>query len=240
MRQSYELAAAVRGQYTRYVAFHSDFYDVEVDTLTLWTMHTHAFAAAECTPYLTVMAPTPEAGKSKIIEVARYLVRAGQVVNDPTPASLFRMIEINQPTLFVDEMDMLYESKGLKTVLNAGYRIGGYVTRAEKVRGQFVTMKFNVFCPKMFSGIAGKRLPITGATLGRCVLIPMRRKMANETVEKFFHRQARREIEPIQRELTEWAQDAVGGLEVAQALCLPLSPTASRSVGSRCLPSPSR
>ena len=31
------LAESVREQFTRYVAFHSDVYDVSADTLTLWT-----------------------------------------------------------------------------------------------------------------------------------------------------------------------------------------------------------
>src|SRR5450755_3826100 len=93
------LAATVRNQFTRYVAFHADVCDEEADTLTLWVMHTHAFDATETTPYIAIMAPTEEAGKSKIIDVAQYLVRNSEVVNDPSPASLYRMIDTKHPTL---------------------------------------------------------------------------------------------------------------------------------------------
>lgn len=106
------LAATVREQFTRYVAFHSDVCDEEADTLTLWVMHTHAFDACETTPYMAIMAPTEEAGKSKIIDVAQHLVRHSEVVNDPSPASLYRMIDAKHPTLFIDEVDI-----GLRLIL---------------------------------------------------------------------------------------------------------------------------
>ncbi len=102
---------------------------------------------------------------------------------------------------------MLYESKGLKTVLNAGYRYGGYVSRAvPSPDGGYVMHKFSVFCPKMFAGIAGRRLPITGATLSRCVQIPMRTRTPDEEIEKFKHRVARVESEPIHEALVAWAE----------------------------------
>jgi len=164
---------------------------------------------------MAIMAPTEEAGKSKIIDVAQYLARAAEVVHDPSPASLFRMIDASRPSLFIDEVDMIYESKGLKTMLNAGYRYGSYVTRAVKIGDDYVPMKFNVFCPKMFAGIAGKKLPITGATLSRCVQLAMRRRSKDEHVEKFYHKRARQECQPIRQELMEWAKQAVSVLERA-------------------------
>lgn len=210
-----ELAERVRAQYCKYVVFHADYAGAEADTMTLWTLHSHAFAAAECTPYPLIQAPTPEAGKSKIIDVAQHLVASPAVVHDPTPSSLFRMIDTERPTLFVDEVDTLAESKPLRAVLNSGNRLGGYVSRSQKVGGEWVSVRFATFCPKLFAGIAGRRLPLTGATLSRCVQIPMQRKRADEQAEPFRHRVARAESVPILRALTTWGEQAVPSLKTA-------------------------
>jgi hypothetical protein len=210
--QARSLVERTRAQYERFVAFHADYSEAEALTLTLWTMHTHAFEAAEVTPYIAVMAPTPAAGKSRVIDIAQHLSARAWVVNDPSAASLFRKIEQDSPTLFIDEIDMLAKSQALKAVLNAGYRVDGAVPRS--VKG--VVHDFRVFCPKMFAGIAGAKMPIMGATLSRCIEFPMRRRLAGEPVERFYHRQAPADLHPIREELSAWAEAAVGELAEAQ------------------------
>jgi hypothetical protein len=206
----------VRETYERFIAFHSDYYAAEALTLTLWTMHTHAFEAAEATPYIAVMAPTSEGGKSRILDVAQHLVRDKLVVNDPTASTLFRSIDAKSPTLFIDEVDMLEQSRALKTVLNAGYRTGGVVQRTGRDRdGELTVQDFNVFCPKMFAGIAGKKLPIRGATLTRCIQFPMRTRTKDEPIERFFHHRHERELGPLRDELAEWADEHVDVLRDA-------------------------
>jgi hypothetical protein len=207
----------VRETYERFIAFHSDYYDAEALTLTLWTLHTHAFEAAEATPYIAVMAPTSAGGKSRILDVAQHLVRDRLIVNDPTASTLFRSIDAKRPTLFIDEMDMLEQSKGLRTVLNAGYRIGGVVERTTKDKnGEFVVQNFDVFCPKMFVGIAGKQLPIRGATLTRCIQFPMRTRTKDEPIERFFHHRHGRELRPLRDQLAAWGREHVDTLREAQ------------------------
>jgi Protein of unknown function (DUF3631) len=171
-------------------------------------MHSHAFGAAETTPYMLVTAPTPEAGKSRIIDVARYLVLTPEIVHDPTPAALFRTIDLLRPTLFIDEADTLATSKAFRAVLNSGYRVGGSVARAD---GRYVT-----YCPKLLAGIAGRKLPITGATLSRCVEIPMARKAPGERAERFRHRVADSDCAPLRAELVRWAAERLAVLSVAE------------------------
>lgn len=207
-------AEEVRAQYLRFVAFHSDYADVEADTLTLWTMHTHAFAAVEKTPYILITAPTPEAGKSRIMDVARHLVRAPFPVVDPSAASLYRAIEVWQPTLLIDEVDTLRQSKALQGVLNSGFEVGLYVTRSTGKPGPAGIERLSTFCPKMFVGISGRTPPIKNATLTRCIVIPMRRRLASETIARFYHRDTA-ELTALHDLLAEWAVDAVPTLAVA-------------------------
>jgi putative DNA primase/helicase len=205
------VADRVRAAFVRYVAFHSDYFNVEADTLALWALHTHAFAAAEKTPYILITAPTPEAGKSRIVDVARHLVAAPFPCVDPSPASLYRAIDIYHPTLLVDEADTLRDSKALQAVLNSGYEIGGFVPRS---LGRDGIERLGTFCPKMFAGIAGQRPPLRNATLSRCVVIPMRRRTPEETIEPFRHREVGY-LDEMSIELGLWAADAVPRLRFA-------------------------
>ena len=202
------LAEAVRQQFTKYIAFHRDVYEAEADTLTLWIMHTHGFEAFDATPYVLIQSPTEEAGKSLIFDVATPLARRAEVVVDPTPSSLFRLIESECPTLMIDEVDEIRSSKDLRSVLNAGYRYGGYVRRTETITGiGRVSVRFNVFCPKMFAGIADEQPPLKGATLSRCIQIPMQTRAPDEYVERFNRRRCERESAPLHKELAEWARN---------------------------------
>ena len=88
-----EIADAMRDQFCRYVALHPQLGDAEADTLTLWTLHTWAFGAAEATPYILVLAPAPETGKSRVLEVAEVLADTPKFVVDPSGPALFRLIE---------------------------------------------------------------------------------------------------------------------------------------------------
>jgi hypothetical protein len=214
---AHSLADAVRDQYTRYVAFHSDFADAEADTISLWTMHTHVFEASEKTPYMLITAPTPEAGKSRIIDVARRLVHQPWYCVDPSPASLYRAIDVLRPTLFIDEADTLRDSKALQAVLNSGFEIGGFVTRSLGKPGPEGIEKLSTYCPKMFAGIAGQKPPLRNATLSRCVVIPMRRRMPNEKIDRFVHREVGH-LDELRMDLTLWAVEALPKLAVQPEL----------------------
>ena len=201
-----KLFYAVRHQITRYVVLHEDLAQAEATVLTLWVFHTWLWDVADATPYMLVTAPTAEAGKSKIIDVVQHMVREPEIVNDPSPASLFRLIDVRHPTLFIDEVDVLLKSKPLQAVLNAGYRAGGRITRAVRSGEQYEPKRFDVFGPKMFAGIAHKNMPLTGATLSRCIQIPIQRRARWEHVERFRHRVANEESAWIRDELATFAR----------------------------------
>lgn len=213
-----ELAVTIREIYRTYVAFHSDLERAESGTLTLWTMHTHVFDVAEFTPYLMVTAPTAAAGKSRIFDVARLLVREAFPVIDPSPASLFRTIDALHPTVLIDEADMITESAQLRSVLNAGVSPGNRVSRATRDGG---LEYFDVFCPKAFAGIAHGRPPITNATLTRCIQIPMRRRADHEPIAKFRRREAMQYTVPVKREIEKWALQARSFLDGGSAIRMP-------------------
>jgi len=204
-----EIASLVREQFTKYVAFHSDKFDSEADLLTLWTMLTHAQAAFDTTPYIYVTAPTPEAGKSRIIDVAQLLVARPHVLIDPTAAAIFRLIDEQHPTLFIDEADELHTNKALRAVMNAGHRRGGMVARGSGNS----TRLYDTFGPKLIAGIKGRRLPLKGATLSRCIEVPMRTRILDrEHIDDFIEADARPACESLAVVIEEWAKESIEDL----------------------------
>ena len=48
--------------------------EAQADTLALWVAHTHAFEAAETTPYLAITSAEKRSGKTRLLEVLELLV----------------------------------------------------------------------------------------------------------------------------------------------------------------------
>ena len=79
--------------------------DVVAHVLALWALHTHCFAACWATPYLRVTSAAPVSAKSLLLEVLASISRRGWLAVQPEPAVLYRKIDRDTPTLFLDEMD---------------------------------------------------------------------------------------------------------------------------------------
>jgi hypothetical protein len=187
------------------------------DMLALWVLHTWAFEAAETTPYLHVTAPEREAGKSRVLEVLRVLVRNGWKVGGTTAASLYRKIDAEYVTLLLDEGDNLYARgqeyvAAVNGILNDGYRRGGVYSLAVPSGNDYVQRDFQVFCPKAIAGIGF--LPDTVAS--RSVRLDMKR--ARGKVESFMLESEREEsVQEFLRYVQhEWAPQVVPILSGAQ------------------------
>src|SRR5262249_44430119 len=83
--------------------------DAQLTAVALWVAHTYAVMIAIYTPYLAVTSAEKRCAKSRLMEVLRYLVWASWLVADATPAAMFRKIEKERPTLFLDEGDALFK-----------------------------------------------------------------------------------------------------------------------------------
>jgi putative DNA primase/helicase len=173
--------------------------------MALWTLHTWCIDAFGVTPYIAILSPTMRTGKSRIIEVARELVRRLWPVTDPSAAALYRKIEDERPTVLIDEVDRLSRDKRLTAVLNEGFTEKGSVARVERQGEAWVTVDYSVFCPKLFAGISGKKLPLAGTTLDRCIRIEMGRKKRSETVERLFSRDVEQGAERVRAYLKQFA-----------------------------------
>src|SRR4051794_14773707 len=84
--------------------------DVQADAVALWTLHTHAFAAAEATPYLHVTSPERESGKTRLLEALDLVVARPWFTARTTAAALVRKLAAEPPaTLLLDETDNTFK-----------------------------------------------------------------------------------------------------------------------------------
>lgn len=158
-------------------------------TVTVWVLMSHVIGFIAVAPLLLITAPEKACGKSQLLAVVSYLVARPLSAANCSISFIFRSIEMNCPTLLIDEADTFFkENAELKGIINAGYtRSNAYVGRTEADgKGGFVPKLFDVWCAKAIAGIAMERY-LAAATLSRCIKISLRRKMPHEEVSRLRH-----------------------------------------------------
>jgi hypothetical protein len=181
-------------------------------TVTLWCAHTHAIANFYTTPRLILDSAEPGSGKTRVLEVAQFLVAKPEMTISITTAAIFRMLAVGPVTLLFDEIDAVFSAKSggnhedLRALLNAGYKRSATVARCVGDASRMKVERFPVFAPVALAGIAGG-MPATITT--RAITIHMRRRAPHEHAEPFRERKVETEAEPLREHLTEWL-DRVG------------------------------
>jgi uncharacterized protein DUF3631 len=198
------------------VSRHVSMSDAEAVFIALWVAHTFAFEASETTPYLAVLSPERQCGKTRLFEVLQLLVAKPTLATSMTPAALVREVEAERPTLLLDELDAMFAgnqelAQAVRGILNGGYRASGTHIMCTPAGGSWKSQKFRTFCPKALAGIG--KLPDTVAD--RCVIIRLRRA-PRHTVKRFREREVRRWVFWLAPWFQGWAQTAVPVLRDAR------------------------
>jgi hypothetical protein len=199
----------VRGMITKYVALTAP----QADAIALWVAHTHAFEAAETTPYLSATSPEKRSGKTRLLEVLELLVKQPWLTGRTTAAALARKVDKLRPTLLLDESDSAFKgdkeyTETLRGMLNTGHRQGGCVTTCIGQGANIDFKDFSTFCPKVIAGIG--KLPDT--VTDRSIPITMKRRARGEHVERFRYRNATAEGAPLYDRLARWVNQAIPDL----------------------------
>lgn len=196
---------AVLDDVTDFVRRFSAFPSVHcAPTLALWYAHTHIANRLYVTPRLILDSAEPGSGKTRVLEVAQYLVAAPEMTISASRAALFRMVAEGPITILFDEVDTIFTKSGsgnedLRAMLNAGYKRSATIPRYD---GKTRTVhRYPVYTPAALAGIAGG-MPDTITT--RAITIHMRRRRADEQVEPFRERLVERQARPLRAALAEW------------------------------------
>jgi len=182
--------------------------------ITLWAAHCHAIRKFHTTPRLAAISTEPESGKTRLLEVLHLLVPDGDLVLNPSSASVFRKLAQKQITVLLDECDAIFKVRGkedpredLRAMLNSGYRVGATIPRCVGPKHEVVD--FPVFAACALAGIGD--LPDT--IMSRSIIIRMRRRAPHEDVEEFRLRRVEPVGTKIRERLAQWVAlaDDLGG-----------------------------
>jgi putative DNA primase/helicase len=172
---------------------HADF------AIALWLIHTYLIEPADddqvinTSPILLVNSPDRQCGKSTVKKLLSTLAPRTVLVDNISQAALYRYIELEQPTLLIDEADTFLTGKPeLIGILNSGYKPDGHVIRQGGVNYQDPT-KFSTWSAKAIFGIC----------------IPMKRKKASEKVERLngYLRQHSEDLTNLKRRILRFCLD---------------------------------
>jgi putative DNA primase/helicase len=188
-----ELSASIR----RHVVMHVH----AADTAALWVIHTYLIDCFGVSPRLAITSPEKGCGKTTALDVLSRLVSRPLPTANASAAAIFRVVELQRPTLLIDEADtFLPENEELRGILNSGHRQGGSVVRT--VGEQFEPRSFSTYAPCAIALIG--KLPSTIAD--RSVAIELRRRRADEAIEPFrFDRTEH--LDRLARKAARWAAD---------------------------------
>lgn len=178
--------------------------------IAAWVLHAHAHDSADISPLLCLTSPEKRCGKSTTASVISALVPRAMHVINVSPAVVFRVIEAHKPTLIIDEGDtFLKDNEDMRGLLNGGHnRRTAYVWRS--VGDDHEPRRFNVWGPKLVAMIG--RPPDT--IVDRSILVRLRRKRPEDTVERFSTRTADGLV-PLARKAARWVVDNRVRLTVA-------------------------
>jgi hypothetical protein len=168
-------------QYLRsYLSFPDDRYYFP---LSLFAVLQHCWD--ECfdeVPYLSVSAAVKGAGKTRVLELLKFLAgedKAVLVDGSITVAAVYTEIEEKKVILFDESERLQNPHSPFRSILNGGYRRGQYLIR--KIGGQ--NRRFSLFCPKVFAQIGD----LYDSLRDRCIIVEMQRRMSgnrNEYVQQ--------------------------------------------------------
>jgi hypothetical protein len=158
------------------------------------------------TPRLHVLSAEKRCGKTTLLNVTKLLVREPIAIVNPSPASLYTLIEQIHPTLLLDEIDRTFARKDtadITAIVNSGFERGTTVPRVILEPKRKIEY-FDVFGPMMLVGIDKSNLPDTIAD--RSIQIRLKRRVGSELVEAYRPRTKAAEGLALQERLQQWAE----------------------------------
>jgi hypothetical protein len=154
--------------------------------IATWLPHTYLIEPAgsaqviATSPILSINSPDRQCGKSTVKQLLSKLAARPCSTDNISNASLYRLMELEQPTLLIDEADtFLVSRQEMVGILNSGYRPDGWVIRQDPDKGQQIN-RFSTWGAKAIFSIGN----LPPSLHSRCLSIPMKRKRKDEAVTR--------------------------------------------------------
>lgn len=151
------------------------------DVQACWTLGTYCYPLFDWFPHLLFHAPSGS-GKTKNAEVVYLSSFRGYDLGGSgglTPASIYRTLEGNRGTIFIDEYEEVKDSEVQKLtnqILNVSASRKSYIIKLDQVENKWVPKKFQIFCPKITCNISG----INPTSLSRFIVFKILKTNTNK------------------------------------------------------------
>jgi hypothetical protein len=158
-------------------------------------------------PHLCVVSPEKRCGKTTLLDVLAVVVPRPRISTNISPAALYRVIEMEKPTLLLDEAQSLDRrgseaSEVLREILNAGIGKNARVTRCGGPDRDQIE-EFSIYSPKVFAKIGHP----DGVLADRCLPIQLERKTAADQVQRYRSRIVERRGKELKAGLETWTTE---------------------------------
>ena len=182
---------------------------------SLWVIHTYAIDDAEHTPRLQIKSPTKRCGKTTLLNTIKPMVSKCVNTENITMAALFRLIEMFQPTLLIDEADTFFKredgknNEDINAIMNAGHGRGGTVIRT--VGEKFEVRAFQVFAPVAFAWLVKRNMQPSPTLEDRSITIELRRRLKTEKIVR-LRSNRNGHLQLLGRKAARWVADHIVAL----------------------------
>jgi len=175
-----QLLEKLKNEFTTYIEFSDErLYDF----LALWSIGTYLFPLFNTYPYVYV-GGISQSGKTKLLTLCSCICFNSIPSANMTTATIYRLIQNNRCSLFIDETEQLssrYRAVDFRNILLNGYKKGLRTYRNRRTQdGNFVPESFEVYGPKMLANIEG----LEDVLESRCITIIMQRGSNREITNK--------------------------------------------------------
>jgi hypothetical protein len=181
----------------------------EYVAVALWAIHTHVFDRFMVSPRLLFSSPVKGCGKTTLLDVVARLVARAEKSDNITAAAIYYALRGMPRTLLLDEADNLEMGTKavLRSVLNAGHRQGGVVSRM--VRG--LSIRFPVYAPIALAAIGTL---FSQALMSRSIVVHMRRA-DSQTMKSLrrFDLADTADLDIVYSHVVHWLKEAKLGLD---------------------------
>lgn len=174
-----------------------------LDAASLWAVMTWMHDRLRIAPFLNITSATKRCGKTTLIDVlTRVSHRPMPVSGQVSGAVLFRIIDLYEPTLFLDEMDTYFrDDEALRGIINGSQRKrSAYVPRC--VGDDHTPRLFSTWCPKALVGIGG----LTDTVTDRSIVVRLERRATGQAITNFRDRD-RGQFDALRRKIRRWIDD---------------------------------
>jgi len=198
-------------QWGRYLVLHHP----EAKTaMALWPCFAWVHDIATHSPILAITSADADSGKTIASQILAKLTPRAHLLSEPSAASVYHIVEDEQPTLIVDDADrLLARFPNLAHIVNTAWQRGAKVSRYDSRARRNVY--YDVFYPKVLNGI-DLLLHLRPATRTRCITITLKPKLASEKVISFRFADNDEQFVTLQRKLMRWSMDNKAALKQAK------------------------